>query len=622
MDDLEGHWRDAHDRFDGGDRSTAQPIPDRDFSKVFAGDLDDLLRTSFDAALCAAADYAAAYQGRVRELAAAELAEAFAAEERIDALFDRGATPARLLNAADLRSPAGIAADRTADDASARIAEKTAFFDAELAALGAARLDELAGAPELAPWRQMLLDLAASSRHMLSPAEEQILGALDPDAAWGRAYDREIGRLTFEFRGRTLSDDEIYPLLEDPDISVRRDARASRIAAFAAHRDRFAAIFDEIVRLAGVSSRLRGFDRPEGPSLIESGLDATALDALMAAADSRVHIAHRWTAAKLEALGIPAPSDIAAFHARVPGAEIEYSWDEALGIVAEGWRRACPTLAPRMERLLESGIIDARPRPGKMPGAFCFSDTRNRTPYVHMSWNGGPEDLLTLAHEMGHALHAELVHDTQRPLMLEPGRLMAETASTFSEGIVFDVMLERAASAAARRGLVGHMLETRINTILLQIAFHKFERRIHDARSHDIGVPDGKSRDAVLSGIVDTGPLHADFLEQAMLAAESWCHGPAIVPDSGAAWPRIWHFFRAPFYVWTYAAADTVSSALLTRRREDGFEPRFEALLRTGASASPASQLAPFGIDLASPQFWQTGFDTMENLLDRFAGAR
>lgn len=577
--------------------------PGRDFSKVFTGEAGAVIEAALAEAIRLAQDFCSHYRGRVAGLSAAELAQAIEIEQGIGVIFDHANTPAALLNSADLENEAGVAAMAAIDDADAKVNEATAFFDAELSALGAERLFALANEADLKPWRQMFLDMAASCRHALSPETEELLSGVNATAAWTRAYKYEVGELRFDYRDEEIGDDALQPLLENKDPEIRADARAARIEAFAGNEDRFVAIYDEIVRISNFENRLRKYDRPEGDSLLDSGLEAAALDALVAAAEARIDISHRWTAAKLKALGtsLPArPSDLAGY---VPGAEdLTYSWSEAIDIIAHAWELYCPTLSSRMKKLLTAGIIDAEARPGKEPGAYCWSDSRGSLPFVHTNWHGRPNDLIDLAHEMGHAIHADLIGATQQPFLQDPGRVMSETASTFSEGIVFDVMLTRAPSQEARRGLLAMMIDARIHTIFGQLAFHRFERRMHDLRKD--------------------GPLDAETLRTAFTEAETWYRGSAIEAggdnDGGALWARVPHFFDSPFYVWTYAAADTISGALLSRRRHPDFERRYEALLRTGSARRPDAQLSEFGMDINSPDFWMTGFDELAVLIARF----
>lgn len=575
------------------------PVPGRDFSKVFSGDVKTVIADAIAEAIRVAQDFAEHYRGRVATLTAPEIAQAIEIEQGIGVILDHANTPAALMNSADLENEDGVAAMAAIDDADGKVGEATAFFDAELAALGAERLTALAGEPALQSWRQMFLDMAVSCRHALSTEAEELLSGLNATAAWTRAYKYEIGELSFDYRDEEIGDDTLQPLLENKDPDVRADARAARIEAFEANQDRFAAIYDEAVRISNLENRLRRFHRPEGDSLLDSGLDAAALDALVAAGETRIDISHRWTAAKLKALGIglkARPSDLAGY---VPGAEdLTYSWSEAIDIIAHAWELYCPALAPRMKTLLTAGIIDAEARPGKEPGAYCWSDSRGSLPFVHTNWHGRPGDLIDLAHEMGHAIHADLIAETQQPFLQDPGRVMSETASTFSEGIVFDVMLNRAPSKEARRGLLAMMIDARIHTIFGQLAFHRFERRMHDARKQ--------------------GTFSAEALAEAFSEAETWYRGPAIEADGGALWARVPHFFDSPFYVWTYAAADTISGALLSRRRHPDFEQRYETLLRTGSSRRPDEQLKEFGMDINSAEFWMSGFDELAVLIARF----
>jgi oligoendopeptidase F len=213
---------------------------------------------------------------------------------------------------------------------------------------------------------------------------------------------------------------------------------------------------------------------------------------------------------------------------------------------------------------------------------------------------GERRDVLTLAHELGHAVHQTLAAPLGS-LLADTPLTLAETASIFGEGLVFERLLAEA-DPAARRALLAGKIEDGLNTVVRQIAFHRFETRFHAARVH--------------------GELSADQIGGLWLEVQAESLGPAVKLNPGYEhyWAYISHFVHAPFYVYAYAFGDLLVSALMEKRREDpaAFAPLYEALLAAGGSKTYAEALGPFGLDPRQKSFWAQGCARLERLVDEF----
>ena len=244
--------------------------------------------------------------------------------------------------------------------------------------------------------------------------------------------------------------------------------------------------------------------------------------------------------------------------------------------------------------------IDARPRPGKQGGAFSHPVTAERHPYVMLNYMGERRDVLTLAHELGHAVHQTLASPLGT-LLADTPLTLAETASIFGEALVFDKLLA-AASKAERRALLAGKIEDALNTVVRQIAFHRFETRFHAARAQ--------------------GELSAEQIGGLWLEVQAESLGPAIRLGPGYEhyWAYISHFVHAPFYVYAYAFGNLLVESLVEARSRDpeGFTPKYEALLAGGGAATYVEALKPFGLDPRQKAFWEAGLNRITRLVDEF----
>jgi oligoendopeptidase F len=277
-----------------------------------------------------------------------------------------------------------------------------------------------------------------------------------------------------------------------------------------------------------------------------------------------------------------------------------YGWDEARAMVLESFDALAPRFATTAARFFDEPWIDAAPRAGKQSGAYSHPVTSTHHPFVFLNYMGERRDVLTLAHELGHAVHQTLAAP-QGTLLADTPLTLAETASIFGEGLVFERLLADA-KGLERRDLLAGKIEDSLNTVVRQIAFHRFETRFHDARAQ---------------GELSAGEIGGIFVE---VMGESL--GPAIKLNPGyeTYWSYVSHFVHAPFYVYAYAFGNLLVEALMEARRQDpaGFAPLYEDLLAAGGARTYVEALAPFGLDPLDPAFWSAGCARLERLVDEF----
>lgn len=451
-------------------------------------------------------------------------------------------------------------------------------------------------------WRPWLRQVRAGRPHELSADLERILIDKAPAVAnWGRLSDETLARLSARVGGETLTLSELLNRMSDSDPARRKAAAKALSKALADRESTLALALNTLAFEKQVEDRWRKYPTPAASRHMANEVDADAVDALEAAVvDSYASVSHRYYKLKAKVLG---RTRLDHWDRNAPldqGAPRTYGWDEAQGIVLESFEALAPRFADTARTFFAQPWIDARPRPGKQSGAYSHSVTANRHPYVFMNFMGERRDVLTLAHELGHAVHQTLCQPLGTLLASTPLTL-AETASIFGEGLVFEKLLAEA-SPAERRGLLAGKIEDGINTVVRQIAFHRFENRFHAARQDGELSPD------------EIGALWMEIMRESL--------GPAIRLDQDYRhyWAYISHFVHAPFYVYAYAFGDLLVRALMEKRREDPttFAPLYEQLLAAGGTKTYVEALAPFGLNPRDKSFWAAGMRQMERLVDEF----
>jgi oligoendopeptidase F len=486
---------------------------------------------------------------------------------------------------------------------SAQIAALSLFFTLEINQLEDAELEAALKAHEGAQrWRPWLRRVRAGRPHELSADLEKLLIDKAPAVAnWSRLFDETLAKLSARVEGETLTLSELLNRMSDPAPARRKAAAQALARALEQRNSTLALCLNTLAFEKQVEDRWRKYPDPAASRHLANEVDADAVAALEAAVvEGYASVSHRYYRLKAKAMGRPhldhwdrnAPLDQA--QPRM------FGWDEARGIVLESFRALAPKFADTAQTFFTQPWIDARPRPGKQSGAYSHPVTAERHPYVFMNYMGERRDVLTLAHELGHAVHQTLAQPLGT-LLADTPLTLAETASIFGEGLVFEKLLAEAGKAE-RLGLLAGKIEDGINTVVRQIAFHRFETRFHATRLQ--------------------GELSADQIGGMWLEVMSESLGPAVKLNKGYEhyWGYVSHFVHAPFYVYAYAFGDLLVRGLMEKRREDpkAFAPLYEQLLAAGGAKTYVEALAAFGLNPREKAFWAAGMKQLERLVDEF----
>lgn len=586
----------------------ADTLPEWRLDDLYAGRDDPRIAADLAAAEAATAELVAlkgafvaarAEPGRLGELidkgvrayeAAVDLLWAIGAYASLSASVDHG-DPAWARFEADIRAR------------SAAIGAESLFFTLELNELEDAEIAAaLEAHPAAAAWRPWLRRVRLSRPHELSADLERLLIDRAPAVAnWSRLHDDTLARLTARIGPDSLTLSEVLNRLSDPAPERRRTAARALAKALAEREETLALCFNTIVDEKQVEDRWRRYPTPAAARHLANEVDADAVEAMESAVVAAYpNLSHRYYRLKARALGKRVIDHWDRNAPLTSAAPRRYDWAQAKAMVLESFSALAPRFADAAEAFFDRPWIDARPRAGKQSGAYSHPVTSPRHPYVFLNFMGERRDVLTLAHELGHAVHQTLAAP-KGTLLADTPLTLAETASIFGEGLVFDRLLAEA-TGEERKGLLAGKIEDALNTVVRQIAFHRFETRFHDARA---------------KGEVAPEAIHAIWME-----AMGESLGPAVRLNPGYEhyWAYVSHFVHAPFYVYAYAFGNLLVEALMEARRADpaAFTPLYEDLLAAGGTRTYVEALAPFGLDPRQRAFWAAGCARLERLVDEF----
>ncbi len=464
-----------------------------DLSPLVDGDDASAVEPMFDEASDRASEFATRYAGRVGELDAAGLAEAMHELAAISDLVGRAGSYAALRFSTDTADPARGALLQRMQERSTEIETKLLFFDLEWAELDDERVDSLLGEAELDFCRHHLRSLRRYRPHLLSESEEKLLAekSISSQSAWGRLFSELCSALRVSLDGEEVPLDVALSRLQSPDRAKRRAAAEAVSATLEPGLRTRGFIYNTLAYDKSVEDRLRAYPHWLAARNLANEASDESVMALIEAVRGRYDIPQRWYALKAKLLGVERLADYDR-SAPVLAEDLAFSYAESRELVLDTYRSFSDEAGRVVARFFDENWIDAPVRPHKRGGAFCSYTVPSVHPYVLLNFTARRRDVLTMAHELGHGLHAALAqpqgifhHST--PLTL------AETASVFGETLVFERLLDEASDGDERLGLLAERIDGEIATVFRQMAMNRFEHLVHTnrrARGRALGRPD------------------------------------------------------------------------------------------------------------------------------------
>lgn len=557
-----------------------------------------------------ATEFAAQWKGNIdsKTLTPQQLAAAIGEYESIANEASKPMNFAQLLFAADTSNPAHGAFLAAQMEKATSLNVKLLFFELELQNMAEDTFQSMLSSPELANFRHFLTVSRAFSNYRLSEKEEVILeeAANTGARAWVRLFEEVTANYAFKYTApgatepETLSMQEVLALFRSADRNVRK-ASADAFTAGLKDLERVLVFtYNNLLQDKAVDDRLRGLEYPEKGRHLANELDKSTVDLVIRLCRENYPLVSRYYTVKREILGLPELTHVDRY-APLFEAEEKVSYEEARQIILDAFGGFNPTLSTKAGEFFEKDWIDASPRKGKQGGAFCCYNSPDTHPVVFQTYMDKPDDVMTLAHELGHGVHASLSR-AQSYLNFHGTLPLAELASTFGEMLVFESLIAEA-TTKDQLALYAEKIEGVFATIFRQAAMFQFEQRCHKARREE-----GELAAERIGGIWQE-ELQAMFGDSVKLGEqhETW-------------WSYVSHFVAVPFYVYAYSFGELLVLSLYEMAKKEGpsFGPKYVAMLTAGGSLSPDELMAMVGVDLRSEAFWQGGFHALDSLVTRF----
>ncbi|GGE17467.1 oligoendopeptidase F [Gemmobacter megaterium] len=580
-------------------------LPEWDLRDLYAAEDAPEVTRDLDWLDVACAEFAADYEGKLAGLDAAAMLACVTRYEQIDVIAGR------LMSFAGLRYYQNTMDSGRAKfmaDVQDRITNATTplvFFSLEFNRLDETHLAGLLAADAgLARYKPVFDRMRAMRPHQLSDElerflhDESVVGA----SAWNKLFDETMAGLTFTVAGEDedLNLESTLNLLTDTDRAKREAAARALAAVFDKNIKLFARVHNTLAKEKEIHDRWRKMPSPQHGRHLSNHVEPEVVEALRnAVVAAYPKLSHRYYRLKAKWMGLDT-LQVWDRNAPLPTeAPRSVGWDEARETVMQAYAGFDPRMAEIAQPFFDKGWIDAGVKPGKAPGAFAHPTVTTVHPYVMLNYLGKPRDVMTLAHELGHGVHQVLAAG-QGELLSSTPLTLAETASVFGEMLTFRKLLDAAKTPAERKTLLAGKVEDMINTVVRQIAFYDFECKLHAARAE--------------------GELTPDDINALWMSVQAQSLGDAFDFMDGyeTFWAYIPHFVHSPFYVYAYAFGDGLVNALYAAYASglEGFEDKYFDMLKAGGSKHHKELLAPFGLDLSDPAFWDKGLEMIAGFID------
>ena len=581
-------------------------MPEWNLSDLYAGIDDPQVKRDLDRGAAESLAFEQAYKGKLAMLAdgpeaGAALAEAVKRYEALDDLLGRLTSYAGLLHAGDTVDPARAKFYADVQERVTAASTHLLFFTLELNRLEDAKLEAAMQDRALAHYRPWIEDIRREKPYQLEDRIEQLFHekSVTGYSAWNRLFDETIASLRFKVGSKLLTIEPTLNLLQDPSAATRKAAAQALAKTFKENLRTFALITNVLAKDKEISDRWRGFADVADARHLANRVEPEVVEALVEAVRAAYpRLSHRYYALKARWFGkkgLPhwdRNAPLPAIATRTIG------WREAQATVLDAYGAFSPKMAAIAERFFKNRWIDAPVRAGKAPGAFSHPTVPSVHPYVLLNYQGRRRDVMTLAHELGHGVH-QVLAAPNGALMASTPYTLAETASVFGEMLTFKKLLAKA-DRKQRKAMLVAKVEDMINTVVRQIAFYTFERKVHSERR--------------------SGELTVERLNALWLEVQQESLGPAIELKSGyeTFWVYISHFVHRSFYVYAYAFGDCLVNSLYAdyERAAEGFAERYLEMLAAGGTKHHSELLAPFGLEPRDPAFWQGGLGVIERMID------
>lgn len=578
-------------------------LPAWDLSDLYNGIDDPKIQKDLDKYKKNAEQLAKKYKGKIKDLSSEEFLQAVKSVEEMSIIGSMLGEFAYLNMVTQMKNKEAMIFYQNISEKLTDYSKPTIFFSLEVNKLPDSKIKEWLKNDGVAFYKPWLDKVRRFKDHELSEEVEEILHekSVTSSSAWVRLYEESSSRLVYTVDGKNYNDAEISKLLLDknPETRAKAGKEINRVSKENAHL--FTTIYNMVIKDKAIEDAKRGYKKPISErNLAENVNDKTVETLAETVRNNYKNIAHRFYKLKAKWLGVK-KIQYWDRNAPLPFCEdIDYSWDESVKTVLDAYNEFSPDLYNVAKDFFDNNWIDVPPRDGKRSGAFCASATAEHHPYLLLNFAGKQNDVLTLAHELGHGCHHQL--RTKNGDLNEYSRMTSEeVASVFGEMITFQSMLRQMDNDKAKLCLIASKVNDMINTAIRQIAFHFFETRAHEERKN--------------------GELSEDRLCEIWLEEMRASLGEHVNVDENSAfiWMQVGHFFFLPFYVYAYSFADCLVNSLYRVSQEGtvkDFPAKYLDMLSKTAITDYDKLLKPFGLNPEKADFWEKGLSLISSYID------
>ena len=578
-------------------------LPEWDLSDLYVSEDAAELQADLTWLKQSCIDFSNDYEGKLAQLNADEMLKAVERYEAIDIIAGRIMSFAGLRYYQLTTDPERAKFMSDMQDKLTEHTTKLVFYGLEFNRLDEEALSKLLSQnTALARYKPVFDRMRAMKPYQLSDEMERFLHdqSVVGATAWNRLFDETIASLVFTIDGEDLPLEAATNKLSEQDRDTREAAAREIARVLRENTSLFARVHNTLAKDKEIEDRWRKMPTPQTGRHLSNHVEAKVVEALRnAVVAAYPKLSHRYYALKAKWLGLET-MQIWDRNAPLPIEDDKLvDWATAQEMVLSAYAEFSPEMAEIAKQFFTKSWIDAAVKPGKAPGAFAHPTVTTVHPYVMLNYLGKPDDVMTLAHELGHGVHQVLAAQ-QGELLSSTPLTLAETASVFGEMLTFRKLLAAAKTPQERKVLLAGKVESMINTVVRQIAFYDFECKLHAARGE--------------------GELTPDQINAIWMSVQGESLGPVFEFMDGyeTFWSYIPHFVHSPFYVYAYAFGDGLVNALYAVYEEGDteFQAKYFDMLRAGGSKHHTELLAPFGLDASDPKFWDKGLSMISAMID------
>ena len=578
-------------------------LPEWDLTDLYPAPDAPELKRDLQWAKDEAKAFEADYKGKLEALTkAGKLYEAIERSEKLGDVTGRLGSFAYLRYAQNTQDPERTKFLGDLNQQITDLATGLLFWELELNAIDDATIEAALGKDaNLMRYKHWFAELRKAKPYQLDQKLEELFfeKSVTGAQAWNRLFDESMAALKFEIDGEELPIESTLHLLSDRNETKRETAFHALGKTLEQNKRLFTHITNVLAKDKEISDRWRGYKDIADSRHMANSVEREVVDALETAVRAAYpRLSHKYYQMKAKWFG---KSQLNAWdrNAPLPSSDDRvFDWETARTTVLDAYGKFSPKLREVAEPFFGSGWIDGPVRPGKAMGAFAHPTVPSAHPYLMLNYLGKARDVTTLAHELGHGVH-QVLSGPQGSILSNTPLTLAETASVFGEMLTFRSMLAATTDKKHRFAMLSSKVEDMLNTVVRQIAFYTFERRVHTARK---------------DGELTTEQLNEIWLD---VSKESLGPGVKLNDGYGIFWSYIPHFIHSPFYVYAYAFGDCLVNSLYAQyeKSSDGFAERYFELLKAGGSKHHSELLKPFGLDARDPNFWSLGLSMIERLI-------